>query len=61
MAGIRIEGNVSGNVAEVNSGGFVKVATELDPTANPGNVGGIRTFFENDNGNYTGEIDLVSG
>ena len=48
MAGFRIEGNTSNNVAEVNSFNAIKVATETDVATNPGNVGGIRAFGEND-------------
>ncbi len=54
MAGFRIEGNTSGNVAEVNSSNQVKVVTETNAASNPGNVGAARFFSENDAGTITG-------
>lgn len=60
MSGIRVEGNTSGNVAEVNSANQLKVVTEVDATNNPGNVGAIRIFGENDGGSLTGDILLRS-
>jgi len=48
MPGFRIEGNVSGNVVEVNALNSIKVVPELDATTNPGNVGGVRIFGENE-------------
>lgn len=60
MSGIRVEGNTSGNVVEVNSANQLKVVTEVDATNNPGNVGAIRIFGENDGGSLTGDILLRS-
>ena len=60
MAGFRIEGDVSGNVAEVNASKQLKVVPETDIENNPGNVGGFRSFSENDTGRITGEPYLVS-
>lgn len=60
MAGFRIEGNTSGNVAEVNASNQLKVTAETNVAANPGNVGSIRTFSENDSGSITGSAHLVS-
>lgn len=60
MAGIRIEGNTSGVVAEVGTGGFVKVQGETDTINNPARVGGIKNYVENDDGKYTGVVDLAS-
>ena len=56
MAGFRIEGNSSGNVAEVNSNGEIKVA--LSNTV--ATIGGVRMFSENDNGTVTGTPYLKS-
>jgi len=60
MAGIRIEGNTSGNVAEVAGTNQLKVITETDALNNSDNIGGIRTFAENDQGLLTGITDLAS-
>lgn len=49
MAGIRIEGNISGNVAEV-ANGFLQVVTPLSNV----NAGYVATLFENDPGFVTG-------
>lgn len=56
MAGIRVEGNVSGNVAEVNASNELKVA--LSNTV--ANIGGVRNFSENDPGTITGTAYLKS-
>lgn len=56
MAGFRIEGNTSGNVAEVNSSNEVKVTLGL----NDATMGGVRNFSENDDGTYTGVPYLLS-
>lgn len=56
MAGIRIEGNVSGNVAEVNASNEVKVALSNVVA----NIGGVRNFSENDPGTITGTAYLKS-
>lgn len=60
MAGIRIEGNVTGNVAEVNAANQLKIVPETDATANPANVGSVRTFSEVDAGGITGTANLLS-
>lgn len=60
MPGFRIEGNTSGNVAEVNALNSFKVVTETDASTNPGNVGGFRAFGENDQGLITGVVSLAS-
>lgn len=58
MAGFRIEGNTSGNVAEVDASN--RVLVRLPDAATPANVGGIRIFSENDTGTKTGTANLVS-
>ena len=60
MSGLRIEGNVSGNVAEVNDSNQIKVVPETDAAANPENVGAVRFFSENDSGEATGTPYLAS-
>lgn len=60
MAGIRIEGNISGIVAEVGTGGYLKTQGELSPKVNPGNVGAIKSYVENDPGFVTGIVDLTA-
>lgn len=60
MAGFRIEGNTSGNVAEVNATNYLKVITETDSITNPGNIGGTRIFGENDGGSITGLTYITS-
>lgn len=60
MAGFRIEGNTSGNVAEVNASNQLKVIPETDAGSNPGNVGAVRMFSENDPGDITGTALLRS-
>jgi hypothetical protein len=54
MAGIRIEGNTSGNVVEVTGSNQLKVIPETNAGDNPQNVGSIRFFSENDPGDVTG-------
>lgn len=54
MAGFRIEGNTSGNVAEVNAANQLKITAETDVANNPANVGSIKFFTENDSGSATG-------
>jgi hypothetical protein len=56
MAGFRIEGNTSGNVVEVDAANNLKVVTSLVPA----NIGGTRSFQENDAGLATGTPYLVS-
>jgi len=60
MAGFRIEGNTSGNVVEVNASNQLKVIPETNVASNPGNVGAVRMFSENDAGSATGVPYLVS-
>lgn len=60
MSGFRIEGSASGNVVEVNASNQLKVVTETDASSNPGNVGALRTFGENDGGFLTGVTLLRS-
>ena len=52
MAGIRLEGNTSGNVAEVNSSNELRVS--LSNGSNPASVGAVRFFTENDAGTVLG-------
>lgn len=56
MAGFRIEGNTSGNLAEVTTGNELKVSLS-NTTAN---IGGVRLFSENDPGTITGSAYLMS-
>ena len=60
MAGIRIEGNTSGNVVEVTGSNQLKVIPETNALDNPQNVGTIRFFSENDPGNILGTPYLAS-
>ena len=56
MAGFRIEGNTSGNVAEVTATNELKVSLSSNETA----MGGVRMFSENDPGDITGTPYLKS-
>lgn len=56
MAGFRIEGNTSGNVAEVTAQNQLRVALASDDA----NTGGVRNFSENDPGDVTGTPYLKS-
>lgn len=58
MAGIRVEGNTSGNVAEVTSTNELKVVLPTGST--PASVGAVRMFSENDDGTATGSVYLAS-
>jgi len=60
MAGIRVEGNTSGNVAEVNASNQIKTVLETNVASNPENVGAVRSFNESDPGVVTGEALLLS-
>ena len=60
MSGIRIEGNTTGNVAEVNASNQIKIVPETNASLNPGNVGGVRSFGENDTGTFTGTPQILS-
>ena len=55
-----IRGSTSGNGAEVNALNHVKVVPETNATTNPENIGGVRTFGENDQGLLTGLVRLKS-
>lgn len=55
-----IVGALSGTGADVNASRQLKVVPETDATANPGNVGSVRHFGENDGGALTGDILLRS-
>jgi hypothetical protein len=57
----QIVGSLSGTGADVNTSRQLKVVTEVDAAANPGNVGGTRTYGENDQGTVTGVTRLASG
>lgn len=60
MSGFRISGGSSNNLVEVNAANQMKVVTETDASANPGNVGASRLFCENDPGAVTGAAYLKS-
>jgi hypothetical protein len=60
MAGIRIEGNSSGNVAEVAGTNQLKIIPEVNALTNSANIGGVREFSENDMGYSTGVPYLLS-
>jgi hypothetical protein len=57
---IKIVGNSSGNIAEVNASNQLKTTLETDVSTNPGNVGAVRVFSENDPGEQTGTALLRS-
>lgn len=58
MAGFRIEGNTSGNVAEVTASNELKV--KLPTGSTPADVGAVRMFSENDSGSKIGTPYLRS-
>jgi hypothetical protein len=58
MAGIRVEGNTSGNVAEVNANNQLKVIQETDAYTNGAFVGSSRSMGEVDAGSVTGVTTL---
>lgn len=60
MAGIRVEGNTSGNVAEVNANNQLKVVLETDPSTNPGSVGAVAFYSKNDEGEKIGTPYMLS-
>ncbi len=60
MAGIRIEGNTSGNVAEVAGTNQLKVIPETNAFDNPANVGGVKNYSENDDGVVSGVPQLFA-
>lgn len=55
-----IVGAASGTGADVNASRQLKVVPETDAAANPGNVGAVRQFAENDAGAITGTTMLAS-
>jgi hypothetical protein len=60
MAGFRIEGNTSGNVAEVAGTNQLKIISETNVASNPNNVGAGRIFTELDSGYITTTPILIS-
>lgn len=50
----------SGTVADVNASHQLKVVPEVNASANPGNVGSVKAFNENDDGSITGTPYLKS-
>lgn len=56
----KILGGTTGNPAEVNTLNHLKVITETDVTTRPGNVGGIKSYSANDDGDVTGVVQLAS-
>lgn len=57
---VAVSGALSGTGADVNASRQLKVALETDAAANPGNVGAVRFFSENDTGEVMGAAYLVS-
>jgi hypothetical protein len=55
-----IRGSVSGSGAEVTTTNRLKVELETNAATNPGNVGGVRNFSENDTGYVLGTPSLMS-
>ena len=55
-----IRGSTSGTGAEVAGTNQLKVIPETNAADNPGNVGGVRIFGENDQGLITGVTKLAS-
>ena len=55
-----IVGGTSGNKAEVNAANQLKIVPETNASSNPGNIGGVRLFGENDQGTTTGITSLKS-
>ena len=55
-----IRGSGSGTGAEVTTTNRLKVDLETDVATNPGNVGGVRNFSENDTGYVLGTPTLMS-
>lgn len=55
-----IHGALSGTGADVNASRQLKIVPETDASANPENVGGMRTFSEVDPGAVTGTPKLMS-
>lgn len=59
-SGIRVEGNTSGNVAEVNANNQLKVVPETNAISNAAYIGGSRIFSEIDQGYITNSTNLKS-
>jgi hypothetical protein len=59
MAGIRLEGNTSGNVAEITDN-QLHIRTEVNTSAYPERVGGFKHYGANDEGDLTGVVRLRS-
>jgi len=57
---VKLVGSVSGNTAEVNISNQLKIIPETSAITNPGNIGGVRVFGENDEGAITGIPKLAS-
>ena len=55
-----IVGALSGTGADVNASRQLKVVPETDAEGSPGNVGAVRIFSENDNGQITGTPAIAS-
>jgi hypothetical protein len=55
-----IRGSGTGNGAEVSGTNQLKVIPEVNVTSNPNNVGGVKTYGENDDGSILGEAALRS-
>ena len=60
MAGFRIEGNSSGNVAEVAGTNQLKIIPETNAITSSANIGGVRIFTEVDQGYLTNFPTLKS-
>ena len=58
MSGILIQGNTSGNIAEVNDANQLKTTSETQPFTNPGNVGSVNILALIDEGSQTGSAVL---
>lgn len=57
---IIIKGGASNNLADINSSGSLKVVPEVNARLNPNNVGAVKFFSENDDGQSTGIPYLLS-
>lgn len=55
-----VVGGVSNVKAEVDTANQLKIVPQVDVTANPSKVGGVKFFSENDDGTYTGVYELSS-
>jgi len=57
---MKLLGKASGNTAEVTANDRLKVELETNAETNPGQLGGVRLFSENDPGSVTGSAYLKS-